>query len=739
MSIHKSRILRQFLFALFLILSIPASRAAETTRSCRIPILTVKDSGGSVVYVKLVYSRNQESTEPLSIAVSEQLPQGSGDELRASIWQAAMVAAIEKKDTLQGVNLYISVPGQIDGPSAGCAFTLAILSAIDGKAFPTNTAVTGSILPDGTIGRVGGVHLKIMAAREAGMKKILVPDYLRLEYDPDKKITIDVKKLATVLGLQFVPVTTVSEAYARLYGSVAPAGRSEDTVELPDSLDTFFHQRYDGYHSLLLNLCQEKASALVVSNQIGNAVTKIISTSQRADEAANMGYFDVASYYEKRAVYLCSAYLQTLADIDDTNILGSIDAVILERQKKASDPLQIARQVRNNGLSTGGSQFLAEIAYGRAFSDYIKTLTLSRDELAASINGASISKDVSKENIQSAKQEHALIEFTRLLFANLINVYYYNYVTNAIDIDASLSYQDGYHFITQAGAENLLYSTYLASKSTLDISLTAACQAAGVDPQKLYTEIIIRNPDAAAAFGTYPAEGHEEIANTDRHERDYLATVLSLSYITAIAQSSRLLISLIELDPAYGADGSLAYGRTGLLHRLLRVARNRAIDSVLNCRDKGLPWVAAALALRKADFSRDDPTEDKTAVLAMYWQASLQANAMTLLIKPDKNTGIQTPRPIAQGAQIKEVLSSCQVGIKTLHSGDVITHMDGVRITDTDELRAIVASMSKKKSYEIRFTAAADGKDYLIKAAGGKMLGVLVENYFSKPPAAPIR
>lgn len=68
-------------------------------------------------------------------------------------------------------------PGPVSGPSAGLSFTLTILDEMT----PGNLtggrriAVTGEILPDGSVGEVGGVAQKTVAARDAGARLMLVP------------------------------------------------------------------------------------------------------------------------------------------------------------------------------------------------------------------------------------------------------------------------------------------------------------------------------------------------------------------------------------------------------------------------------------------------------------------------------------------------------------------------------------------------------------------------------------
>ena len=78
---------------------------------------------------------------------------------------------LSNKNIIYDFNLTGNVLG---GPSAGLAMTLATISAIENKDVK-NIGVTGTILPDGEIGLVGGVLEKGVAAGDKGIKLILVP------------------------------------------------------------------------------------------------------------------------------------------------------------------------------------------------------------------------------------------------------------------------------------------------------------------------------------------------------------------------------------------------------------------------------------------------------------------------------------------------------------------------------------------------------------------------------------
>ncbi|MBL8678776.1 MAG: AAA family ATPase [Myxococcales bacterium] len=62
-----------------------------------------------------------------------------------------------------------------DGPSAGVALFVAMLSALDGVAAPADVAMTGELSLHGAVLAVGGVRAKCLAAERAAMRKVLVP------------------------------------------------------------------------------------------------------------------------------------------------------------------------------------------------------------------------------------------------------------------------------------------------------------------------------------------------------------------------------------------------------------------------------------------------------------------------------------------------------------------------------------------------------------------------------------
>ncbi len=69
-----------------------------------------------------------------------------------------------------------------DGPSAGISMTSALLSLGLGKAPKKDIAMTGEITLTGDVLAVGGIREKVIAARRAGIKELIIPDANQSDY-----------------------------------------------------------------------------------------------------------------------------------------------------------------------------------------------------------------------------------------------------------------------------------------------------------------------------------------------------------------------------------------------------------------------------------------------------------------------------------------------------------------------------------------------------------------------------
>ncbi|MBM4275498.1 MAG: endopeptidase La [Deltaproteobacteria bacterium] len=83
-----------------------------------------------------------------------------------------------EEDFFERSDLHIHVPaGAIpkDGPSAGLALLVALVSLMSGRPVKKGLAMTGEITLRGHVLRVGGIKNKVLAAHRAGIKEIILP------------------------------------------------------------------------------------------------------------------------------------------------------------------------------------------------------------------------------------------------------------------------------------------------------------------------------------------------------------------------------------------------------------------------------------------------------------------------------------------------------------------------------------------------------------------------------------
>ncbi len=106
----------------------------------------------------------------------------------------------------QDIDIHIHVPeGAIpkDGPSAGITMATALVSALTGVPTKPDVAMTGEITLRGTVLPIGGLTEKVVAAKQAGAKVIVIP---KGNVKDLSEIPAEVRR-----GLEFVPVEHMDE------------------------------------------------------------------------------------------------------------------------------------------------------------------------------------------------------------------------------------------------------------------------------------------------------------------------------------------------------------------------------------------------------------------------------------------------------------------------------------------------------------------------------------------------
>ena len=128
-------------------------------------------------------------------------------------------ARFEKSD------IHVHVPAGAtpkDGPSAGVAMFMALVSLMTDRTVRSDTAMTGEISLRGLVLPVGGIKEKVVAAHSAGIKRVMLPARNRRDYD-------DIPEIAR-REMEFIWLERVEEAVAAALEPAKPTEKSPTSV-----------------------------------------------------------------------------------------------------------------------------------------------------------------------------------------------------------------------------------------------------------------------------------------------------------------------------------------------------------------------------------------------------------------------------------------------------------------------------------------------------------------------------
>ncbi|KAF7716632.1 Lon protease-like protein 2, peroxisomal [Penicillium ucsense] len=128
------------------------------------------------------------------------------------------------EDIMKSRSLHVHCPsGAIpkDGPSAGLAHTVALISLFTNKAVPPQIAMTGEVSLRGRVMPVGGIKEKLIGALRAGVKTVLLPY-------PNRKDVKDVPQEVKD-GLEITYVQHIWEALRHIWPDAHWPGQHQPT------------------------------------------------------------------------------------------------------------------------------------------------------------------------------------------------------------------------------------------------------------------------------------------------------------------------------------------------------------------------------------------------------------------------------------------------------------------------------------------------------------------------------
>ena len=622
----------------------PQKTAADTVEKSMeysVPCLTVWSDGthGKISHLPLKFTRTKED-KPLRIMIADDSPNGSGNTIRSSIWLAAVTAAMLRNDTMHGTTISVEFSGHVDGPSAGGVTCLAILSAIDGVPLPDDFAMTGTILPDGTIGVVGGVPEKMRAAAKAGKKRIFIPAFLRFEKNK-KGENIDLQRLADELNVKLHRVENISEAYAVLHNKKYSGNEYVNVREMTrlpqkteDALTAIYKKYLDKVKaevkadpqlekSFLLDeftLSPQKAETLYQEGKLYPAALRIFQSWQTWQAWKKTDLF-FAEFYKKynpdwnKIKYLREYHYRKLFFTMRKEAEKYVQATI-DSYKKAEQ------------------QSMKKYYGGREYSGYFPFKTgqgefsaqIEPVERIATLRGclANWTASKAKDDLINTADEKTLINFwmtdvfiLRLCQLTLLprdeQVELFSGLAGTLpDLKANKR---------AAEIERLFYSAAFAADSAAGNNFNLRMAQA----EKKEVENEIRNNPYLHILDEMKNHAfycHDMLTQEAEKKASFPAYHLQASLkmqVTTFTMASLLMT-------IYGADNS-----TDFIKHMLRNARSAAVRNINECVKADIPCIAAICDFETAESS--DTANDTFTALMSYWRASLYAKALLMSFK----------------------------------------------------------------------------------------------------------
>jgi ATP-dependent Lon protease len=180
-------------------------KASDTSEIGKIFGLGVAGFIGSVIEIEAIAFKAYEKGKGIL-----RFNQTAGSMAQDSVFNAAAVVRKLTNEDIHDYDIHINIigGGNIDGPSAGTAILIALISAITQKPIRQDIAITGEISIQGLVRPVGGVFEKAYGASQAGIKTLIIPEENAKDIPPD------------LHGLKVHPVKTAQEALAFAFDKI---------------------------------------------------------------------------------------------------------------------------------------------------------------------------------------------------------------------------------------------------------------------------------------------------------------------------------------------------------------------------------------------------------------------------------------------------------------------------------------------------------------------------------------
>jgi len=235
----------------------------------------------------------------------------------------------------------------VEGPSAGSAMALLVVSALRDKKIPKEVGITGTIAEDGSVGPVGGIFEKSQEASRIGIKLFMIPEG---EARQTVKLPSGVQNISLPdyalkeWGMKVVEVKNLDEALKLAFSNIEKidVNTSPDStrlvfVPLPikqasslQPLQKFTKGYLTETKALIESARNSLSTTLITDNSIINSLLSQLGDTEETVNEAQRLYDANYLYSAANYAFLARVNALTIKDIAENPSILSQDSTVLK-------------------------------------------------------------------------------------------------------------------------------------------------------------------------------------------------------------------------------------------------------------------------------------------------------------------------------------------------------------------------------------------------------------------------
>jgi uncharacterized protein len=559
---------------------------------------------------------NTSSDGKLRVGFNEDEVAGTGDQWRAAGWGAVTVATLLTGAPLSNRDVEFDVTGKIDGPSAGCLMTVAVLSLLRGDKLADDITMTGTINPDGTVGPVGGIPYKIDGVVAAHKTRMLIPAGQRNSADDSKQL-VDVVAAAERKGIKVTEVSDVYQAYKEFTGKDLPRSPAATSVKLDEATYQKLKAKVETWSARYSSSVGDFNSlAPRIRTALNGFVTLATSTKKQAQKLSDEGLQAGAFNKAVEAAAYANAAAKTGSQLQVLLTQG-VSAFVAKIEASQSIKGQIAGLV--DSLKTFQPKTVSDAgAVSEAYGSAVDAVSLSvfGQNLLDSTSGLTLEDQVSQVTVGAV-----FFELAGSLVQEASDILDVGRDLGGAELGPHVDTHDVAEFFRRAGEANLnAFETLIIAPEadTANVSLANAKR-----------QFQGRDFDYGLAVSGLNVMGGLENYFGSAASSDYAELGASVSLYNRTAGLIAKYYSLGEIDPdtldVTGISNDSAFSAA------IDLAQSQLAGGVGLLQSKQVNPTLAVADNEIASVDREGDASDKLTALTDYWEGYLNSRVLAYL------------------------------------------------------------------------------------------------------------